>query len=125
MRSPPTWPPTSCGSLSASRAARARSTRRSPPRGKSSAMEFLFEPEFWVAVSFFLFVGLVLYLGVHKKIASALDARAQAISKELDEAKRLREEAEKVLADYRAKQGDVAKETQAIISLAGREAEIL
>lgn len=87
-------------------------------------MEFIFEPEFWVAVSFFLFVGVVLYLGVHKKIASALDARSAAIAKELEEAKRLREEAEKVLADYRRKQGDVAKETQAIISLAGKEAEI-
>jgi F-type H+-transporting ATPase subunit b len=87
-------------------------------------MEFLFEPEFWVAVSFFLFVGTVLYLGVHKKIATALDARAAAIAKELDEAKRLREEAEKVLNDYRRKQGDVAKETQAIIALAGKEAEI-
>jgi F-type H+-transporting ATPase subunit b len=60
-------------------------------------MEFLLQPEFWVAVSFFLFVGVVLYLGLHKKIAAALDARAAAI----------------------------AKETQAIISLAGREAEIL
>ncbi|HET9936094.1 MAG TPA: ATP F0F1 synthase subunit B [Methyloceanibacter sp.] len=88
-------------------------------------MEFLLEPEFWVAVSFFLFVGTVLYLGVHKKIATVLDARAAAIAKELDEAKRLREEAEKVLADYRRKQGDVAKETQAIISLAAKEAEIL
>ena len=88
-------------------------------------MDFLLEPEFWVAVSFFLFVGTVLYLGVHKKIAVALDARAAAIAKELDEAKRLREEAEKVLADYRRKQGDAVKETQAIISLAAKEAEIL
>jgi len=88
-------------------------------------MEFIYEPEFWVAVSFFLFVGLVLYLGVHKKIASALDARAAAIAKELEEAKRLREEAETVLADYRKKQGEAAKETEAIISLASKEAEIL
>jgi F-type H+-transporting ATPase subunit b len=88
-------------------------------------MEFLLEPEFWVAVSFFLFVGTVLYLGVHKKIASALDARAAAIAKELEEAKRLREEAEKVLADYRRKQGDVVKETKGIIDLAAKEAEIL
>ena len=88
-------------------------------------MEFIFEPEFWVAVSFFLFVGVVLYLGVHKKIASALDARSAAIAKELEEAKRLREEAEKVLADYRRMQGDVAKETKGIIDLASKEAEIL
>ncbi|MBK5196773.1 MAG: ATP F0F1 synthase subunit B [Methyloceanibacter sp.] len=88
-------------------------------------MEFIYEPEFWVAVSFFLFVGGVLYLGVHKKIAAALDHRAELIAKQLDEAKRLREEAEKVLADYRRKQGDAVKEAQAIISLAAREAEIL
>ena len=67
----------------------------------------------------------MLYLGVHKKIASALDARSAAIAKELEEAKRLREEAEKVLADYRRKQGDVAKETKGIIDLASKEAEIL
>ena len=88
-------------------------------------MEFIFEPEFWVAVSFFLFVGLVLYLGVHKKLAFALDARAASIAKELEEAKRLREEAEKVLADYCRKQGDVAKETKGIIDLASKEAESL
>ena len=88
-------------------------------------MEFVFEPEFWVAVSFFIFVAVVLYLGVHKKIASALDARAAAIAKELDDARRLREEAEKLLADYRKKQGEAAKEAQGIIDLASKEAEIL
>ncbi len=88
-------------------------------------MAFIFEPEFWVAVSFFLFLGVIFYLGVHKKIAAALDARAATIAKELDEAKHLREEAEKVLADYRRKQGDAAKEAQAIITLAAKEAEEL
>lgn len=88
-------------------------------------MEFIYEPEFWVAISFFIFVGGMLYLGVHKKIASALDARAATIAKELEEAKRLREEAEKVLADYRRKQGEAVKETQGIIDLAAKEAELL
>jgi F-type H+-transporting ATPase subunit b len=88
-------------------------------------MEFLLEPEFWVAVSFFLFVGVVIYLGAHKKIAVALDARAASIAKELDEARRLRQEAENVLADYRRKQGEAAKEAEAIVSLAAKEAEIL
>jgi F-type H+-transporting ATPase subunit b len=88
-------------------------------------MKFIFEPEFWVAVSFFLFVGLVIYLGVHKKIAAALDARAARIAKELEDVKRLRVEAEKVLADYRRKEGDAVKEAQGIIELASKEAEIL
>jgi F-type H+-transporting ATPase subunit b len=88
-------------------------------------MEFIFEPEFWVAVSFFLFVGLVIYLGVHKKIAAALDARAALIAKELDEARRLRDEAEKVLADYKRKQGEAVAETKNIVDLAVREAGAL
>jgi F-type H+-transporting ATPase subunit b len=88
-------------------------------------MEFLSTPEFWVAVSFFLFLGAVFYFGVHKKVASALDARAAAIAKELDESRRLREEAEKVLADYRRRQGEAAKEADSIIALAAKEAEAL
>ena len=39
-------------------------------------MEFIYEAEFWVAVSFFMFIGVLVYLGIHKKVASALDARA-------------------------------------------------
>ena len=88
-------------------------------------IEVLSTPEFWVAVSFFLFLALVIYLRVHKKLAAALDARAAAIAKELDEARRLREEAEQVLADYRKKQGDAAKEAENIVTLASKEAEIL
>lgn len=88
-------------------------------------MEFLQDPEFWVAVSFFLFVGLVLYLQVHKKLAAVLDARAEQIAKEIEEARSLREEAEAVLADYRRKQGDVEKETKAIVDLAMKEARSL
>ena len=77
-------------------------------------MEFIYEPEFWVAVSFFIFIGVLVYLGIHKKVVSALDARALRISKELEEARRLREEAEKVLADYRRKLGDVVTEVDNI-----------
>jgi F-type H+-transporting ATPase subunit b len=88
-------------------------------------MAILSTPEFWVAVSFFLFLGGILYLGVHKKLATALDKRAELIVKELEEARHLREEAEKVLADYRRKQGDAVKEAEGIISLASKEAEIL
>lgn len=88
-------------------------------------MSVLATPDFWVAVSFFLFLGLVFYFGVHKKIAVALDNRSERIAKDLDEAKRLREEAAKVLADYRRKQGDAVKEAEAIVSMASKEAEIL
>ena len=62
-------------------------------------MDILATPEFWVAVSFFLFLGVIFYFGVHRKLASALDARAERIKAELEDARRLREEAEAVLAD--------------------------
>lgn len=88
-------------------------------------MEFIYTAEFWVAVSFFLFVAGLIYLGLHKKVASALDARALRITKELEEARRLREEAEKVLADYQRKERDAAQEADAIIRLAAEEAESL
>jgi F-type H+-transporting ATPase subunit b len=88
-------------------------------------MNILATPEFWVAASFFLFLGLLFYFGVHKKLATVLDSRAERIAKELDEAKRLREEADKVLADYRRKQADAVKETEAIVAQAAKEAEIL
>ena len=38
-------------------------------------MQFIYEPEFWVAVSFFIFIGVLVYFGVHMKVVSALDAR--------------------------------------------------
>ena len=88
-------------------------------------MQFIYEPEFWVAVSFFLFIGVLVYLGVHKKAANALDARALLIRKELKEARRLREEAEKVLADYQRKLGDVVTEVDNITALATTEAKTL
>jgi F-type H+-transporting ATPase subunit b len=88
-------------------------------------MEFITEPEFWVAVSFIIFLGVLFYFGVHKKLVTMLDARALEISKELAEARRLREEAEKVLADYRRKEGEAANEAGSIIALAAKEAEML
>ncbi len=83
------------------------------------------EPEFWVAVSFFGFVAIVLYYKLPQKVTDALDKRAELISHELDEARRLREEAQAILADYERKQRDAEKEANEIIALAKREAEIL
>ena len=85
-------------------------------------MDILATPEFWVAASFFLFLAAILYFGAHKKVASALDARAAAIAKELEDARRLKEEAEKVLADYRRRQNEAVDEAKDIVALAAKEA---
>ncbi len=81
------------------------------------------KPDFWVAVSFFAFIGLLIYLKVFSKIAQALDNRAAEIRRQLDEARRLREEAQAILDDYKRKQRDAEKEAADIIALAQREAE--
>ena len=81
--------------------------------------------EFWVAVAFVLFVAILVYYKVPALIAKALDDRADAIRQELDEARRLREEAQSLLADYQKKHRNVGKEAEDIITLARREAEAL
>lgn len=78
---------------------------------------------FWVAIAFLLFVALLVYLAVPRKVISALDKRAENIQKELSEARRLREEAQSILADYQRKQRDAEKEGQDIIAQAEREAQ--
>jgi len=80
---------------------------------------------FWVAVSFVLFVALIIYYGAPKMIAKALDDRADAIRAELDEARRLREEAQNLLAEYQRKQRDAEDEAKSIVAQAKHEAELL
>ena len=82
-------------------------------------------PEFWVAVAFIGFVGLLLYFGVPGLVTRALDDRADQIRKELDEARRLREEAQQLLADYRKKSQDAENEAKAIVEQARHEAEAM
>lgn len=81
--------------------------------------------ELWVAVAFFLFVGILVYYGVHKSIAKALDARGARIAAELDEARRLKEEAQKLVAEYKRKQREAETEAESIVSAAKAEAERL
>lgn len=81
--------------------------------------------EFWVAVAFFGFVGLLVYYKVPELITKALDQRADAIRAELDEARRLREEAQQLLSDYRRRSREAEEEANAIIEQARREAEAL
>lgn len=80
-------------------------------------------PEFWVAVSFVLFIALIVYMGVPGMITKALDERAERISKELAEANKLREEAQALLAEYQQKRKEAEAEAEDIIAQAKAEAE--
>jgi F-type H+-transporting ATPase subunit b len=79
--------------------------------------------EFWVGIAFVVFLLILVYYKVPKLIAKALDDRADAIRKELDEARRVREEAQALLADYQRKHRKVGEEADAIVEQAKREAE--
>jgi F-type H+-transporting ATPase subunit b len=85
-------------------------------------MELFHDAEFWVAVAAIVFVALI-GRRVSRLVASGLDARAARIRSELDEARRLREEAEQLVAEYRAKQQQAMSEAEAIVSHAKTEAE--
>ena len=88
-------------------------------------MEFFKEPENWVAIAFVMFMAGLGYLGVHKKIAQALDDRSDRIKAELDEARKLRDEAAQLLAQYQRKRQEAESEAQEIIAGAEAEAERL
>ena len=82
-----------------------------------------FEPEFWVAVAFVLLMILFAYLGIHKTVLKALDHRAERIKGELDDARRIKDEAAKLLADYKARRASAEREAEEIIANARAEAE--
>jgi F-type H+-transporting ATPase subunit b len=86
-------------------------------------IELLKDPEIWVATAFVIFLGALAWLGVDKLLIKALDDRSARIKSELDEALRLRKEAEEVLAEYKRRQGEAEKTAEAIIHNAGVEAE--
>jgi len=83
----------------------------------------MLDPELIVAVCFAIFVGLMIYLGVHRKINSALDGRASRIEAELAEATRLRTEAEALLASFEKRGAEALAEAEAVVAQAHAEAE--
>jgi F-type H+-transporting ATPase subunit b len=85
----------------------------------------MMETETWVALAFVCFVGGMGYIGVHRMIAKSLDERSDRIKAELDEARKLKDEASQLLADYQRKREHAETEAQEIIAGAKAEAERL
>lgn len=86
-------------------------------------LSLIYNATFMVGVSFVLFLALLWYLGVHKFLAQKLDERADTIRKELEEARRLREEAQELFAEFERKQKEVEGQAEEIIAHAKIEAE--
>ncbi|MCO6388365.1 F0F1 ATP synthase subunit B [Aliihoeflea sp. 40Bstr573] len=80
---------------------------------------------FWATVGLVIFIGIIVYLKVPGKIGSTLDQRAERIRNELEEARRLREEAQQLLAEYQRKRKEAEQEAGDIVAAAKREASHL
>ena len=82
----------------------------------------LSSPEFWVAIGFVLLVGSI-FRPVNRSLGGMLDARSRKIKETLDEASRLREEAQHLLAEYQRKQRDATRETEETVERAMEECD--
>lgn len=80
---------------------------------------------FWATAALIVFIALIMYLKVPGMITKALDDRADKIRTDLDEARKLREEAQALLAEYQRKRRDAESEAETIVEAAKREADTL
>lgn len=80
---------------------------------------------FWVFVGLLFFLGLLIYLKVPGMLVGGLDKRSEKIKSDLEEARRMRDEAAALLAEYQQKHKEAAGEAEAIVTQARREAEAL
>ena len=83
------------------------------------------DPTFWVAICVLTFLGFLVFKGVHKAIGKALDERSTKISEELAEARRLREDAQALLASYKRKQKEAEDLAEDIVKQARHDAEVM
>jgi F-type H+-transporting ATPase subunit b len=78
---------------------------------------------FWVMISFFLFVGLLIYFQIPQKIRTALDENILNIKNQIDEADKLKEDAKNILTEHEKKISNSKTEMKSMIAKANEEAE--
>ena len=83
----------------------------------------IIDATFWVAVSFFIFFGVLIYLKVPQKINNSLNNQISEIKKELDEAEKLKVESKNLLSNYEDKIDKSKKKVREIINLAKKDSE--
>ena len=82
-----------------------------------------FDATFWVAISFFIFLGVLFYFKVPQKVFGSLDESINKIKKDIDEAEKLKEEAKNILSEYEAKLSKSKVEVDLMIKNAQKESE--
>ncbi len=83
------------------------------------------DTSFWVLVAFIIVLGVFARVGLHKTIGAGLDKRSQTIADEINEARKMREEAQELLAQYQRRQLEAEDEAAAIIEQAKKDAQRL
>jgi F-type H+-transporting ATPase subunit b len=81
------------------------------------------DPETWVAIAFIILMGVFAYFGIHRTVLTTLDHRRDRIKAELDDARRLKDEAAKLLEEYKARRASAEREAEEIIAGAKADAE--
>ncbi|MGH6953848.1 MAG: hypothetical protein ACREGL_06685, partial [Alphaproteobacteria bacterium] len=104
------------------RAGAPRRRGRGNPQAGGTVMHLLAEPEFWVLVAFVVFVAVMLR-PIRRAALAALDKRALRIKSQIEEAERLRDDAQHLLAEHERKQRQALGEAEGILSRARAEAE--
>ena len=85
----------------------------------------MFDESFFVALAFATVIAAFLYLKLPQRLLAALDAKSAEIANELDEARRLREEAEALLADYETRRKSAEQQAEEIVTEARETAQRL
>ena len=83
----------------------------------------MIDATFWVMISFFAFIGLLIYFKIPQKIKTALDDNINNIKNQIDEADKLKEDAKNILTEHEKKISNSKVEVKEMISKANEEAE--
>jgi F-type H+-transporting ATPase subunit b len=81
------------------------------------------DASFWVAISFFIFLGILIYFKIPQKIIGALNGSIDTIKNEVDNAEALKEESKNILSEYEKKISNAKGEVKQMIDLATEEAD--
>ena len=83
----------------------------------------IIDATFWVAISFLIFIGLIIYLKVPQKIDKSMNESIKKIKNDLDNAEKLKDDAKNILSEYETKISGSKKEIEKLISNAKNQAE--
>ena len=83
----------------------------------------IIDATFWVAVSFFIFIGVLIYFNIPQKINNFLSESIATIKNEVDDAEKLKEESKNILSEYEKKISNAKKEVKTMLDTATNEAE--